>query len=99
VINRREDDGHAWKCTLCYDRIGAGMEPTCAKACPTDSIQFGPVDELQERAAGRLAELHQTGTAEAGCTAQTPATASAAPARSSCCWMSRRSTACRPIRS
>ncbi len=31
------------------------MEPACAKACPTDSIQFGPLDELRERAdaAGR----------------------------------------------
>ena len=65
VIDRRDDDGRAWKCTLCYDRIGAGMEPACAKACPTDSIQFGPVDELRERAADRLAELHQAGTAEA----------------------------------
>jgi formate dehydrogenase iron-sulfur subunit len=65
VIDRRQDDGRAWKCTLCYDRIGAGMEPACAKACPTDSIQFGPVDELRERAADRLAELHQAGTAEA----------------------------------
>ena len=51
VIDRRQDDGRAWKCTLCYDRLGAGMEPACAKACPTESIQFGPLDELRERAA------------------------------------------------
>ena len=38
VIDRREDDGRAFKCTLCYDRIGTGLEPACAKACPTDSI-------------------------------------------------------------
>ena len=59
VIDQREGDGRAWKCTLCYDRLGTGLEPACAKACPTGSIQFGPVDELRERAAGRLAELHQ----------------------------------------
>jgi formate dehydrogenase iron-sulfur subunit len=65
VIDQREGDGRAWKCTLCYDRIGTGLEPACAKACPTDSIQFGPLDELRERAAGRLAQLHEAGVAGA----------------------------------
>jgi formate dehydrogenase iron-sulfur subunit len=65
VIDRREDDGRAWKCTLCYDRLGAGMEPACAKACPTDSIQFGPLDELRERAKERLDDLHEQGVGEA----------------------------------
>ncbi len=65
VIDRREDDGRAWKCTLCYDRLGAGMEPACAKACPTESIQFGPLDELRDRAAGRLTQLHDAGVADA----------------------------------
>ena len=50
VIARRESDGGAHKCTLCYDRIGDGLTPACAKACPTQSIQFGPLDELRERA-------------------------------------------------
>ena len=54
-------DGRAWKCTLCYDRIGDGMEPACAKACPTDSIQFGPVKELRTRAEKRVQQLHATG--------------------------------------
>ncbi len=61
VIERREGDGRAWKCTLCYDRIGDGLEPACAKACPTQSIQFGPVDELRERARLRVGELQQAG--------------------------------------
>jgi formate dehydrogenase iron-sulfur subunit len=65
VIDRREDDGRVWKCTLCYDRLGTGMEPACAKACPTDSIQFGPLDELRERAAGRVAQLHADGVSDA----------------------------------
>jgi formate dehydrogenase iron-sulfur subunit len=65
VIDQRKGDGRAWKCTLCYDRLGAGMEPACAKACPTDSIQFGPVDELRERAAGRLGQLHDAGISDA----------------------------------
>jgi formate dehydrogenase iron-sulfur subunit len=61
VIERREGDGRAWKCTLCYDRIGDGLEPACAKACPTESIQFGPVDELRERAQLRVTELQEAG--------------------------------------
>jgi formate dehydrogenase iron-sulfur subunit len=65
VIDQRKEDGRAWKCTLCYDRLGADMTPACAQACPTESIQFGPLDELRERAAGRLAQLHNQGTAEA----------------------------------
>jgi formate dehydrogenase iron-sulfur subunit len=65
VIDRRPDDGRAWKCTLCYDRIGDGLEPACAQACPTDSIQYGPLDELRERAAARVDTLHEAGVADA----------------------------------
>ena len=65
VIQRREDDGRAWKCTLCYDRLKDGQEPACAHACPTESIQFGDLDELRERAAARVEQLHEQGVAEA----------------------------------
>ncbi|WP_163507834.1 4Fe-4S dicluster domain-containing protein [Fodinicola acaciae] len=65
VIERRESDGRAFKCTLCYDRLGDGLEPACAKACPTDSIQFGELDELRERADRRLAALHDKGESDA----------------------------------
>jgi formate dehydrogenase iron-sulfur subunit len=65
VIDQREGDGRAWKCTLCYDRVGAGLTPACAQACPTESIQYGPVDELRERAAARVAALHERGVPEA----------------------------------
>ncbi len=54
-------DGRVWKCTLCYDRLKGGHEPACAKACPTQSIQFGELDELRERADGRLAKLQDEG--------------------------------------
>jgi len=53
----QKEDGRVWKCTLCYDRLKGGHEPACAKACPTDSIQFGEVDELRERAERRLEKL------------------------------------------
>jgi len=65
VIGRRETDGGAHKCTLCYDRLGDGLEPACAKACPTDSIQFGPLDELREVAQQRVAEVQDSGRPEA----------------------------------
>jgi formate dehydrogenase iron-sulfur subunit len=65
VIEKRESDGRAFKCTLCYDRIGDGLEPACAKACPTDSIQFGELDELRRRAAERVRTLHDAGVGEA----------------------------------
>jgi formate dehydrogenase iron-sulfur subunit len=65
VLDQREDDGRIFKCTLCYDRLEVGQEPACAKACPTDSIQFGVLDELRERAAGRVEQLHEAGVAEA----------------------------------
>jgi formate dehydrogenase iron-sulfur subunit len=65
VIDRVEDDGRAWKCTLCYDRLKDEMEPACAKACPTDSIVFGEVAELREKARARVEQLHQRGVPEA----------------------------------
>ncbi|WP_329132141.1 4Fe-4S dicluster domain-containing protein [Streptomyces sp. NBC_01476] len=65
VIEQRPEDGRAFKCTMCYDRLGDGMEPACAKACPTESIQFGPLDELRERAALRVDQLHDAGVPEA----------------------------------
>nr|MBA3551447.1 4Fe-4S binding protein [Actinomycetota bacterium] len=65
VIDRREDDGRAWKCTLCYDRLKDDLTPACAKACPTDSIQFGDLDELRVLADGRLQTLRERGVTEA----------------------------------
>lgn len=65
VLGRSEADGTAHKCTLCYDRQKDGMEPACAKACPTQSIQFGPVSALRERAQARLAEVHGQGESRA----------------------------------
>jgi formate dehydrogenase iron-sulfur subunit len=61
VIDQREGDGRVVKCTLCYDRLTDGLQPACATACPTQSIQFGDLDELQARADARLAALQQQG--------------------------------------
>jgi len=65
VIERSHIDGHAHKCTLCYDRQRDDMTPACAKACPTASIQFGPIDELRERARARVQELDARGVSGA----------------------------------
>ncbi|MDQ6696975.1 MAG: 4Fe-4S dicluster domain-containing protein [Actinomycetota bacterium] len=72
VIDRREDDGRAWKCTLCYDRLKGGLAPACATACPTQSIQFGPLDELRERAGGRVNELQERGVESAQLYGESP---------------------------
>jgi formate dehydrogenase iron-sulfur subunit len=65
VIEINPVSGTAQKCTLCYDRMQVGLEPACAKACPTDSIQFGPIAELKARAARRVEQLHARGEARA----------------------------------
>jgi formate dehydrogenase iron-sulfur subunit len=55
----------AQKCTLCHDRLKVGLVPACAQACPTQSIQFGPIRELRERAAHRVDALHARGQKDA----------------------------------
>src|SRR5262249_10299279 len=64
-IDRHEQDGRAWKCTLCYDRLREDMAPACAKACPTDSIKFGDLEELREIAHERVEGLHEKGGPDA----------------------------------
>jgi formate dehydrogenase iron-sulfur subunit len=65
VVDISSLDGKAHKCTLCYDRLKGGLEPACAKACPTDSIQFGEVADLQQRARERVEHLHRLGVDDA----------------------------------
>jgi formate dehydrogenase iron-sulfur subunit len=72
VIDRRIGEkgttpnvGVAQKCTLCYDRLKDDLVPACAKACPTESIQYGDLDELRARAQRRVDRLHADGVVEA----------------------------------
>jgi formate dehydrogenase iron-sulfur subunit len=65
VIDINPASGTAQKCTLCYDRLQVGLEPACAKACPTASIQFGPVAELRKRADARVSQLQRAGETRA----------------------------------
>jgi formate dehydrogenase iron-sulfur subunit len=50
-----------YKCTLCSDRVGAGLEPACIKACPTGCLQFGSKEDMLGVANTRAAQL-QTNT-------------------------------------
>jgi formate dehydrogenase iron-sulfur subunit len=65
VIDRRPDDGRAFKSTFCYDRQKDGLTPACAKVCPTESIKFGPIEDLQAEAATRMETLKSRGVADA----------------------------------
>ncbi|HTS05324.1 MAG TPA: 4Fe-4S dicluster domain-containing protein [Candidatus Eisenbacteria bacterium] len=65
VLERDGQDGRAFKCTFCYDRQKAGLTPACAKVCPTESIQFGEIDDLRDRAQKRVAELRERGVEDA----------------------------------
>jgi formate dehydrogenase iron-sulfur subunit len=62
VVEIDEREGKAQKCTLCYDRLKSGLEPACSKACPTESIQFGEIEDLRRRAELRVRELDAHGT-------------------------------------
>ncbi|MBA2278738.1 MAG: 4Fe-4S dicluster domain-containing protein [Chloroflexia bacterium] len=65
VIEINPVNNTAMKCTLCYDRMQAGMVPACAQACPTASIQFGPIADLRQRAQGRVDQLKAGGETRA----------------------------------
>lgn len=65
VIELNLHDGKVHKCTLCYDRLKGGLEPACAKSCPTNSIQFGEVEELRQHARERVEDLRKRGRSEA----------------------------------
>lgn len=65
VIDINPANNTAMKCTLCYDRLQGGLTPACAQACPTASIQFGPLAELQARGRQRVEKLHQDGETRA----------------------------------
>jgi formate dehydrogenase iron-sulfur subunit len=65
VVDKRPDDGRAFKCTFCYDRQSAGMMPACAKTCPTQSIRFGEREDLRAEGLARVQELKARGYADA----------------------------------
>ena len=56
----------AYKCTLCSDKVAVGLQPSCAKVCPTNAIVFGPKAEVLAHAEKRIADLKSRGFEHAG---------------------------------
>jgi formate dehydrogenase iron-sulfur subunit len=65
VVQKNENDGRAFKCTFCTDRQKAGLMPACAKACPTESIKFGRIDDIRRETETRMQVLRQRGMNDA----------------------------------
>ena len=57
VPHKDEFEGTARKCRFCIDRITNGLEPACAKTCPTNAIQFGERADLIAAANKRVRTL------------------------------------------
>ena len=54
-----EETHKSTKCDFCTDRIAMGLEPACAKTCPTGAIQFGDRDKMVALAESRINELRR----------------------------------------
>jgi formate dehydrogenase iron-sulfur subunit len=61
-----KQDNKAYKCTLCSDRVGVGLEPACVKTCPTGAITFGSKEDMIEQADERIVDLKERGYQNAG---------------------------------
>jgi formate dehydrogenase beta subunit len=48
-----------YKCTLCSDRVGAGLEPACIKSCPTGCLHFGSKEDMLDLASKRVAQIQR----------------------------------------
>ena len=59
-IPRKGPDGALSKCDMCFDRVGAGMQPACVKTCPTGTMNFGDRGEMLDLAKKRLAAVRRT---------------------------------------
>jgi formate dehydrogenase iron-sulfur subunit len=55
-----------YKCTLCSDRVGAGLEPACIKSCPTGCLHFGSKEDMKFEAIKRINQLRANGHKNAG---------------------------------
>ena len=48
-----------YKCTLCSDRVGQGLEPACIKSCPTGCLKFGTKTDMRALAETRARQLRE----------------------------------------
>ena len=54
-----------YKCNMCVDRVEAGLEPACAKTCPTNAIAWGTKEDMLTLAEQKVEGLRARGFAEA----------------------------------
>jgi len=55
-----KENGKAYKCHGCYDRVENGLKPSCVTACPTEAMFSGTADEVLAEANRRIGIYHQT---------------------------------------
>ena len=53
-VPRSDTNGLLAKCTMCNDRVKKGMEPACVKTCPTGTMNFGELEDMQALALERI---------------------------------------------
>jgi formate dehydrogenase iron-sulfur subunit len=51
------ETGQMFKCVMCVDRVHNGELPACAKACPSDAVEFGDREDILATAEARLAAI------------------------------------------
>lgn len=60
IPRRDAESGKLTKCTMCIERVQAGMLPACVKVCPTGTMNFGERTEIMALAEKRLAVAKKT---------------------------------------
>jgi formate dehydrogenase iron-sulfur subunit len=64
-LGHGEEKASAIKCRFCIDRVQNGLQPACAKACPTGAIEFGERNALIAQAKDRVDLLKARGFTDA----------------------------------
>ncbi len=54
IPRQDKNTGHLRKCSMCVDRVKNGMLPSCVKACPTGTMNFGDRKDMLALAESRL---------------------------------------------
>lgn len=61
VPKYRKRDDIVTKCTMCADRVEAGMEPACVATCPSGALTFGDRETLLMQAEEKVKKLRANG--------------------------------------
>ena len=60
-VPRYDANNKPWKCNFCIDRVEAGLEPACAKTCPTNCLTFGLKEDMVEKGKKIVESLKKRG--------------------------------------